>query len=119
MNEQSGSVRKTGSLGRRLRDARTRAGLTQVELAAAIGVTQSMISDIERGDTDDIMGSNLIRAADALRVSPRWLMIGEDEGALPGAGHKSLAASVAGADAIYREIIDAADRLRALVVSRR
>ena len=33
-----------------LRDARTRAGITQVELARKLGQTQSFVSKIERGD---------------------------------------------------------------------
>jgi transcriptional regulator with XRE-family HTH domain len=36
-------------LGRRLRRAREDAGLTQVQAAAALGVTQTLISNAERG----------------------------------------------------------------------
>jgi transcriptional regulator with XRE-family HTH domain len=38
-------------IGRRLRELRKRRGRTQVEIAAALGVNQSLISQYERGET--------------------------------------------------------------------
>jgi transcriptional regulator with XRE-family HTH domain len=38
------------SFGRRLRDARRRAGLSQSEVARRLGLTQSYVSRVERGD---------------------------------------------------------------------
>lgn len=46
-NQQRAEVRKY--IGRQLRSARERAGLTQQQLADAIGLQQSEISNIERG----------------------------------------------------------------------
>jgi len=38
-------------IGRRLRELRKRRGKTQVEVAAALGVNQSLVSQYERGET--------------------------------------------------------------------
>jgi transcriptional regulator with XRE-family HTH domain len=38
-----------GEFGRRLREARRQAGLSQVELAARLGMTQGYVSRVERG----------------------------------------------------------------------
>lgn len=51
----------------RLKKERLRAGLTQVELAALSGVSQSFISDLERGHVGDARSQTLEDLADALR----------------------------------------------------
>ena len=38
------------AFGRRLREVRRRAGLSQAEVAARLGITQSYVSRVERGD---------------------------------------------------------------------
>ena len=38
------------AFGRRLREARERAGLSQADVAAHLGITQSYVSRVERGD---------------------------------------------------------------------
>lgn len=55
-----------------VRAARKHAGLTQPALAAAVGITQGYLSDIERGTkrgADDV----LARIAAATGVDPAWL----------------------------------------------
>ncbi len=57
----------------RLRYARTIRGLTQQELARRVGVTQGMISYIERGDAQRVKKETMKRISRALRISRRWL----------------------------------------------
>ena len=64
-------------LGMRIRQAREARGLTQVELAAAAGCQQNTISALERGVTTVAKADTLFGIADALRVSARWLAVGE------------------------------------------
>jgi len=57
---------------RRLSDLRNQAGLSQEELANAVGVSQSMIARIESGDRDP--GTEIkIKLALYFRVSVEWL----------------------------------------------
>ncbi len=56
--------------GKKLRLLRAEHGMTQVELAAASGVTQTAISAIERDDTSSPAYDTAVRIARALGVSP-------------------------------------------------
>jgi transcriptional regulator with XRE-family HTH domain len=56
-------------LGRRLRQFRLRAGLTQVELAERSGVSRTLIASIETGQRSGITLDNALRLADVLGVS--------------------------------------------------
>jgi transcriptional regulator with XRE-family HTH domain len=63
--------------GQRLKLARTRAGMTQAELAAAAGgvCQQSNVSKLERTDSQ---GSDFtLQFARALKIDPWWLATGE------------------------------------------
>ncbi len=67
------------NLPERLREARRRAGLRQVDLAAAIGeYDHTVISAIENGRSSMALNP-LVRAADALRVSTDYLLGRTDE----------------------------------------
>lgn len=55
-------------IGRRLRELRKRRGKTQVEIAAALGVNQSLVSQYERGETR-LHGALVAAFARALRTS--------------------------------------------------
>lgn len=59
-----------------LREARRRAGLTQVELSAKSGVGQTAISKIEVGVVTDPSFETVRRLADALNMDPRALRFG-------------------------------------------
>jgi len=59
-----------------LKEARTRRGWTQEELEAVSGVSQPVISKIERGDVADPAFSTIVRLAKALRMDPRDLKVG-------------------------------------------
>lgn len=65
------------SLASRLKLARKAALMTQKGLEAASGVSQSDISKIERGTTQDPMG--ILELAKALGVNPFWLKTGEGD----------------------------------------
>ena len=61
------------AIGRRLRQSRLRRGMTQVELAQETGITQSAVSDYEKGEAR--MHAALVAAfAKALRVPTDQLL---------------------------------------------
>ena len=64
-------------VGKRIRDLRKASGLRQGELARRAGMSQSALSDLERGDTTVPRGDSLVGLAVALKVSHQWLMSGE------------------------------------------
>ena len=61
--------------GRRLRSARTEAGLTQEQLAEGAGVHPTYISNMERGYSAPTLGT-LVRLAAALGTDPADLVSG-------------------------------------------
>ena len=65
-------------LGRRLRQARKRAGLSQSELASRIGRSQSFIYLVEDGQQNSHIG-NLKQLADALNVQLRDMLPGSPD----------------------------------------
>ena len=56
-------------IGRTLQEARTGRGLTQAELGTLVGLPQSHISKIERGETD-FQWTTLEQIANAVGLSP-------------------------------------------------
>lgn len=67
----------TGSLAERLRQARTRAGISQDTLAKRAGTTGITVSRIERGKTLDPEPQTLADLARALGTTEQWLRRGE------------------------------------------
>lgn len=63
------------TLGDRLKVARKRKKFTQMDLTAATGVSQQVISFIEVGQTNST--PDIFKLADALQVNPKWLATGE------------------------------------------
>lgn len=61
----------------RIKAARLHAKLSQEELALAIGVSQGLISKIERGDQDET--ASIVKIAKVCGVSPFWLDTEEGE----------------------------------------
>jgi transcriptional regulator with XRE-family HTH domain len=57
-----------------LREARRRRGLTQEQLEAASGVSQTVISKLERGGSTNPAYGTVVNLADALGVDPRALV---------------------------------------------
>ena len=66
------------AVGRRLLRARHRAGITQQDLAAAVGCTREAISMLERGKNLPEIAVLLTLAA-RLGVRMGWLLVGEEE----------------------------------------
>lgn len=62
-------------MGGRIRASRQTAGMTQVELAQAVGVSRSAIAQWET-DRSGQVGVNLARLAEVLSVSPTYLLNG-------------------------------------------
>jgi transcriptional regulator with XRE-family HTH domain len=61
----------------RLRDARTRAGVTQQQLADHVGLTHAAISKMESGKSDAMLAPNLFAVAEYLGVDAKWLALGD------------------------------------------
>ncbi len=61
----------------RVKVARQFASLSQEELALAVGLTQGLISKIERGDQEET--ASVVKIAKACGVRPEWLDDGSGE----------------------------------------
>jgi transcriptional regulator with XRE-family HTH domain len=67
------------SLGTRIRTLRQAGGLTQMDLAMAIGVTEAAVSAWETGNSLDLRLQTFLRILDALGVAePEYLIRGTD-----------------------------------------
>ena len=64
-------------VGVRLRYARKLRSLNQVELAKKSGVSQAAVSELETGESRSPWGTNLVKLAQTLKVSPEWLSHGK------------------------------------------
>lgn len=73
-DHKHGCIVQHMSIGDRLRHARLEAGLTQAQLAEASGVSQQMISKIERGASAGT--TSLVPLALTCGVRPEWLHTG-------------------------------------------
>jgi transcriptional regulator with XRE-family HTH domain len=62
--------------GGRLKAARTRARLTQVEAARIAGISQAALSEYETGSTADMMASTLHRLCTATGVTVEYILTG-------------------------------------------
>lgn len=74
------------ALGARIRSARLAQGLTQDQLARAVGVTRSAVAQWETGRAGQV-GGNLARIGRVLGTSAAYLLNGEE---LPGAASPPL-----------------------------
>ena len=74
MSKFSSSRADPDSLGGRLTRCRIEKGLTQQNLAAAVGTSQAVVQRIETGKCKH--PRNIARIAKALGVTPAWLMYG-------------------------------------------
>jgi len=68
------------AIGERIRLARQERGLTQEQLAEAVGVTRSAVAQWETGRAGQVTG-NLSRIAAVLEVGVEYLMFGDDKAA--------------------------------------
>lgn len=67
------------TLADRIKDARTRAGLSQTELAKRCGIASSSMSLLESGKSKSLRQSTLLHMAKALGQSPEWLANGDGQ----------------------------------------
>lgn len=70
-------------MAERIKQARLRAGISPKKLAEQVGVSRSAVVQWETGDTKGLRPDNLLAAADALRVSVRWLATGDNRDDAP------------------------------------
>ena len=69
-------------IGERIASARTRAGLTQAQLAELVGVSQTSLSRWESGEMS-LNAKRLEKLATALEVSIDWLVRGDHLPSVP------------------------------------
>ena len=62
-------------MAERIRSSRAALGITQADLAEAVGVTRSAVAQWETGRSGQV-GSTLTRLAEVLGVSPDFLLLG-------------------------------------------
>ena len=65
------------SFAERVKGLRKAAGLNQPELAAKVGVTKALISQIEQGAVQEVKMELLFRLSEVLAVSGRFLATGK------------------------------------------
>lgn len=73
--QKEGLITYVITLADRVKHLRTKLKLTQPKLAEKAGVTQSTISNIEKGIRK--RPREIVRIAEALRVNPQWLETGK------------------------------------------
>lgn len=66
-------------MGRRIRELRLDAGLTQEQLGEMVGLQKSAIAKYENGKTENMKRSVIQKMAEVLGVSPSYLMGFEDD----------------------------------------
>lgn len=78
------------AFGRRLARCRANAGLTQTEVASAVGLSRSAIANIEAGRAGTGLGTVVWMAA-LYAVDPGWLLVGDtDAPPLSAAAHRLI-----------------------------
>jgi len=67
------------NMSERIKTKRKELGLTQSQLAKAVGIKQPSLSSIERGESKDLKATTLKGLAKALQVTPEWLETGKEQ----------------------------------------
>ncbi len=67
------------SLAQRFNEALAAAQLSKKELADAIGISPSAVTQISNGETKELKASVALKIARKLNVDPWWLVLGEGE----------------------------------------
>lgn len=66
-------------IGKRIKEARERANMSQRELAARIGVSQALVNKYEAGGVSNMPIDRLKQIADITGVDPLWLFCAEEQ----------------------------------------
>ncbi len=74
-----GRGNEMSEMGRRIRELRLDAGLTQEQLGDMVGLQKSAIAKYENGKTENMKRSVIQKMAEVLGVSPSYLMGFEDD----------------------------------------
>jgi transcriptional regulator with XRE-family HTH domain len=107
-------------IGSRIRERREELGLTQERLAHTAGVSKSFMSEIEAGQRG-AGGLKYLAIAEALEVEVQWLLRGVERAALrtePPTIPREIAEVAEAEGWSYRDTLDVAAQLQALVVRR-
>lgn len=105
-------LRDPANIGGRIKHMREKRGMTQPELAEAIGIKQPSMSDIESGKSKSPSAINLLKIAHALDANPWWLVTGEgDPAALASAQQREWAGLFASLPEGKRRALMAAARV--------
>lgn len=70
---------KMSTIGERIAQAIEYAGLKQVDLQKACGVSSGMTSQWVKGDVGDLMAFNAVKLAQVCGVRIEWLVLGEGD----------------------------------------
>lgn len=71
-------IKKSG-FNRRVKRRMAQLGLTQVEIAGALGWSQGCFGHLITGRTKMVMADRIFPLADVLQCDPRWLALGDEE----------------------------------------
>ena len=71
------------SLAQRFNEALLAANLSKKELADAVGISPSAVTQIANGETKELKASVAFKIARKLNVDPWWLVLGEGDMQLP------------------------------------
>lgn len=66
-------------MGKRIKECREQAGLTQEELGEKLGLQRAAINKYEKGHVENMKRATIKRMADIFDVSPSWLMGFEED----------------------------------------
>ena len=86
--QDPGTIKSVSSIGQRIKEARLRLGISQVELAKRAGVSTGTIGNLEAGTRQQ--PRDLVPIAQALKVTPDWLFSGDE----PSSGANPLGISL-------------------------
>jgi transcriptional regulator with XRE-family HTH domain len=64
--------------GQRIKKRRKELGYNQAEFARLVGMAQSSLSEIERGESNLPNSKNMKKICEVLQVTPSWILTGED-----------------------------------------
>jgi transcriptional regulator with XRE-family HTH domain len=71
------SVLEASQIAERLSAARANAGMTNEQLAEAVGVDRKTVTRWQSDGAGSIKAEKLLALAFALKVDPTWLLVGE------------------------------------------
>lgn len=92
MSRRSGEVPAKAALATRIKDAMSARGVSQERLGAEIGMTQTAVSRIVRGDRK-VAAHEIEKIAKALDVETSYLLTGEGAPPAPSSANKAPSAS--------------------------